>query len=108
MSDRNIHVKLENQIFNFKLADECINFKLKDCGVGPVGATGTTGAASTVVGPTGAQGLPGTTGATGTTGAATGTMDHAELNNKDYDNAGHTGFQKQMVYTADFKAYEIE
>jgi hypothetical protein len=104
MSEK-IHIKLESPSFKFKLGDECINFKLKDCGIGPVGATGTTGAASTIPGPIGTTGP---IGATGTTGAALGTMDHAELNNKDYDHAGHTGFQKQLIYSADFKCYEIE
>ena len=94
--------------FHFKLADECINFKLKDCGVGPVGATGTTGAAG-AAGATGTTGVgvAGTTGATGTTGAATGTMDHAALNNKDYANSGHTGFQESLDYISEYKAYEI-
>ena len=104
MSEK-IHIKLESPSFKFKLSDECINFKLKDCGIGPVGATGTTGAASTIPGPTGATGP---IGATGTTGAALGTMDHAELNNLGFDESEHVGFQKSLVYVAPYKCYEIE
>jgi len=37
-----------------------------------------------------------------------GTNNHNQLSNLDYENAGHTGFQKSLVYDADFKAYEIE
>lgn len=107
MSEK-IRIKLENPSFKFKLGDECISFKLKDCGVGPAGATGTTGAAG-ATGATGTTGvgIDGTTGATGTTGASIGTMDHAELNNKDFDNSGHTGFQRELDYISEYKAYEI-
>lgn len=54
-----------------------------------------------VVGPTGPTGPRGPTG-------ATGPSDHAELSNLDYENSGHTGFQKTLVYDSAFKAYEIE
>jgi hypothetical protein len=37
-----------------------------------------------------------------------GTNDHALLSHLDYENAGHIGFQKQLVYSPDFKAYEVE
>jgi hypothetical protein len=58
----------------------------------------------------GEQGLRGTQGEIGPTGATgpAGTTDHSLLTNLDYDNANHTGFQKQLKYTADFKAYEVE
>jgi hypothetical protein len=85
--------------FHFKLGDEQICFKLKDVGVGPAGATGTTGPASTIPGPTGAM---------GPTGPGGPTADHSTLTNLDYAHAGHTNFQKQLIYSADFKAYEIE
>lgn len=37
-----------------------------------------------------------------------GTMDHSLLNNLNYDNAGHTGFQKVLIYIPSYKAYEIQ
>ena len=91
MSDKNIKI-------NF--VEEVIRIKIKEGIQGTVGATGTTGAASTIPGPIG------TTGAIGTTGPAA--TDHNLLTNKDYVHAGHIGFQKQLVYSSDFKCYEIE
>jgi hypothetical protein len=55
----------------------------------------------------GLQGPMGPTGPTGPTGPAS-TTNHALLTNLDYNNAGHIGFQKQLVYVPDFKCYEIE
>lgn len=95
MSDKNIKI-------NF--VEEVIRIKIKEGIQGTVGATGTTGAASTVVGTTG---NPGTTGAIGTTGVA-GTTDHSLLTNLGFSESGHVGFQKQLVYSSDFKCYEIE
>jgi len=34
--------------------------------------------------------------------------DHSLLENLDYENSGHTGFQKKLEYDCDFKAYEIK
>jgi len=70
---------------------------------GEQGLRGTQGE----IGPIGPTGTQGPTGPTGATGPA-GTTDHSLLTNLDYDNANHTGFQKQLKYTADFKAYEVE
>jgi hypothetical protein len=36
------------------------------------------------------------------------TVDHALLDHLDFSNAGHTGFQEELVYVPEFKAYEIE
>ena len=69
---------------------------------GTTGSAGTTGANGTT-----GVGLTGTTGAQGTTGVA-GTTDHSLLTNKDFASAGHTGFQKQLIYSADYKCYEVE
>lgn len=54
----------------------------------------------------GIQGPIGPTGATGATGPA-GSNDHSLLQNLDFDSAGHTGFQRELIYIPDFKAYEI-
>lgn len=40
-------------------------------------------------------------------GIGTGIVDHNLLNNLDYDNAGHTNFQKKINYISEYKAYEI-
>jgi hypothetical protein len=37
-----------------------------------------------------------------------GTTDHALLTHLDYDNAGHTGFQRLLIYIPEYKCYEIE
>ena len=37
-----------------------------------------------------------------------GTMDHSLLNNLDYNNAGHTGFQSKLEYISEYKAYEVK
>jgi len=55
----------------------------------------------------GNQGLKGPMGPTGPVGPG-GTTDHAALTHLGYDEAGHIGFQKQLVYTPDFKAFEVE
>jgi len=47
----------------------------------------------------GEQGLRGTPG---------GNTDHALLSNLDYDNAGHTGFQKKLNYITEYKGYEVD
>jgi hypothetical protein len=55
----------------------------------------------------GEQGLMGPIGPTGPMGPG-GTTDHALLTHLNYELAGHTGFQKQLIYSADFKCFEIE
>jgi len=42
-----------------------------------------------------------------TNGLGGGIVDHNLLNNLDYDNAGHTNFQKKINYISEYKAYEI-
>lgn len=37
-----------------------------------------------------------------------GPSDHALLTHLNYELSGHIGFQKQLVYSADFKCFEIE
>jgi len=39
---------------------------------------------------------------------SSGVVDHSLLSNLDFAHAGHTGFQKQLVYSPDFKAYEVD
>lgn len=100
MSD-NIKIKFVEQLIRVVINEPSpIRIKIRE---GIQGATGTTGAASSVPGTTGAQG---TTGETGTTGAM-GVTDHALLSHLGYANSGHTGFQKELIYIPDFKAYEI-
>jgi hypothetical protein len=55
----------------------------------------------------GNQGLMGPIGPTGPAGPG-GTTDHALLTHLGYDLAGHTGFQRQLIYSPDFKCFEIE
>ena len=60
----------------------------------------------------GEQGLKGATGATGATGPTgptgpAGSSDHALLTHLDYDSAGHTGFQKKLLYIPAYHAYEV-
>jgi hypothetical protein len=43
-----------------------------------------------------------------TTGISTGTLQHDLLNNLDYENAGHIGFQKKLEYISEYKCYEID
>ena len=50
------------------------------------------------------QGLKGDKGATG----PAGTTDHALLSNLDFDNSGHIGFQKKLIYDPSYKAYFVE
>lgn len=58
----------------------------------------------------GKQGLRGNTGPTGPTGATgpSGPSDHSQLTHLDYDNAGHTNFQKKLTYVPEYKCYEVE
>ena len=84
---------MPNENINIKLSDEIIKVGIS----GRNGASGSTG-------PTGPIGPTGSAGPTG----PTGTNDHSALSNLDYDNAGHTGFQKKLTYNADYKAYEVE
>ena len=92
-----------------------------DLDIGLTGATGTTGQVPSyqnpdqfkwidpIVGPTGATGPKGDTGATGQTGPTGATAsDHASLTNLDYDNSGHTGFQKKLVYDPAYKCYVVD
>jgi hypothetical protein len=37
-----------------------------------------------------------------------GTTDHTLLANLDYDQAGHTNFQKKLTYILEYKCYEVE
>jgi hypothetical protein len=79
-----------------------IKIKFTEQGLkGDKGATGATGANSIVPGPTGPTGSIGPTGPAGTT-------DHALLSNLDFDNSGHIGFQKKMIYDPDYKTYLVE
>lgn len=34
-------------------------------------------------------------------------FNHAELQNLDYNNSGHTGFQKKLIYDSDYKCYLV-
>jgi hypothetical protein len=52
----------------------------------------------------GSQGLKGDKGATG----PAGTTNHALLSNLDFDNSGHIGFQKKLIYDPSYKAYLVE
>lgn len=38
----------------------------------------------------------------------TGTSDHAALSHLDYDNAGHTGFQKKIDWDDDYNAFLVD
>lgn len=60
-----------------------------------------------IKGDCGNSGSAGPTGPTGPTGAA-GPTDHSLLTNLDYENAGHTGFQKQLVYDSEIGTYIVE
>jgi len=83
--------------------------------------SGTSGTSSTsgVAGTSGTSGTSGTngngtSGTSGTNGNGTsGTSgisnsNHASLYNLDYDNAGHIGFQKQLIYDLDLKVFIID
>jgi hypothetical protein len=65
------------------------------------GASGQSGYSGTL----GESGYSGTAGQSGYSGYAS---DHSKLNNLDYDNAGHVGFQKQMIWEPAYGAYLIE
>ena len=52
----------------------------------------------------GSQGLKGDVGPTG----PAGTTDHVLLEHLDYDNAGHTNFQKKLVHISEYKAFLVE
>jgi len=41
-------------------------------------------------------------------GCGSGVTSHNLLSNLDYDHAEHVGFQRQLIYTPDFKAYIVE
>lgn len=51
-------------------------------------------------------GVSGYSGWSGYSGS--GTTDHALLTHRDYDSAGHTGFQKQLIWDEAYLAYLIE
>ena len=40
-------------------------------------------------------------------GEALDTLNHAALNNLDYDHSGHTGFQKKIPFDNDYKTFII-
>jgi len=47
-------------------------------------------------------------GEQGLRGAAGENADHALLQHLGYDEAGHIGFQKALVYIPEYRAYQIE
>ena len=38
----------------------------------------------------------------------TSPSNHASLSNLDYDNSGHSGFQRKMTWEDDYKSYVVE
>jgi hypothetical protein len=61
------------------------------------------------LGESGYSGLSGYSGVSGQFGYSgySGPGDHAALSNLDYANAGHSGFQKMLIWEPSYKAYLI-
>lgn len=86
MSDKKIFCTIEKKKINCTIKSPILKIKM----------SGIRGADSMVPGPQGPTGPQGPGG------------DHALLTNLDFINAGHTGFQKSLVYKPEYKCYEIE
>lgn len=70
------------------------------------GASGASGMGySGFSGYSGASGFSGASGLSGYSGTAT---DHASLTNLGYSESNHSGFQKELIWDGDYKAYLIE
>jgi len=97
MSNDNINISIEDYGIQVDLGNQDIEVSIDGAMNGGGGTIGPTG-------PTGPQGEDGATGPSG----PGGTTVHSDLSNLEYENAGHTGFQKALTYEQYYKAYEID
>lgn len=86
---------MADEDIQIKLTEEIINVEVGQAGAtGVAGPTGPTGPASVIPGPTGPTGPAGTT-------------EHNLLSNLGYEDSGHIGFQKQLVYDNAIGTYVV-